>query len=78
MLKKFIGGAIGVVIIGTAIPVLWPMIAESDTNIQAMTGTDVGTTTLQSWWPILLPIAAIAIGAMVVFFVIKKFRAGMG
>lgn len=72
--KALITGAVGVVILATAIPVLWPMIADSDTAIQAMNGTDDGTTFIQSFWPIGIMIGGIGIGVGLVYMLLKKFK----
>lgn len=73
-LKNLITGIVGVVILGTCIPVLWPLFADTDTDIQAMTGTDAGTTIMQSFWPILLIIAGIGIVTGIIFMVWKRFK----
>lgn len=72
--KSLITGAVGVVILATAIPVLWPMIADSDTTIQAMNGTDDGTAFIQSFWPIGIMIGGIGIGVGLVYMLLKKFN----
>lgn len=75
-LKGIISGVVGVVVLGTAIPVLWPLFAGSDTAIQAMTETDSGTTTIQAFWPILVLIGGIGLVVGVIYMVMKRFKAG--
>lgn len=72
-LKTLIGGAVGLVILGTVVPVVWPLIAGTDTDIQAMTGTDAGTTTIQAFWPILLVVCGLGIAAGIIYFGLRKF-----
>lgn len=75
-LKGIVSTVVTVVILGTAIPVLWPLFAGSDTDIQAMTETDGGTTFIQTFWPILILIGGIGLVVGVVYLVMKKFRVG--
>lgn len=72
--KGLVGGVIGLVIFGALVPVLFPMITDSDTAIQALTGTDDGTVMLQTLWPILLIVCGIGIAVGVVYYALKKFR----
>lgn len=75
-LKAIVGTVVAVVILGTAIPVLWPLIADSDTDIQAMNGTDDGTAFIQTFWPIAILIGGIGLAVGVVYLIMKKFRVG--
>lgn len=72
--KGLITGVIAIVILGALIPVLFPLITDSDTAIQALTGTDDGTVMLQTIWPILLVICGIGIPVGVLFFALRKFE----
>lgn len=74
-LKTIISIVIGVVVLSVAIPVLWPMIQGSGTAIAAMTPTGAGTSFIQSFWPLLIIIAAIAIGVGILYFIVKQVRA---
>lgn len=76
MLKGIITIVISVVVLGAAVPVLWPMIADSDTEIQAMTGTDEGTGFIQKFWPVMILIGGIGLGVGILLMVMKKFKLG--
>lgn len=71
--KGLIAGVIGVVIFGALIPVLFPLITDSDTAIQALTGTDDGTVMLQTLWPILLVVSGVGIAVGVIYYALRKF-----
>lgn len=71
--KTLITAVIGIVIFGALIPVLFPLITDSDTAIQALTGTDDGTVMLQTMWPILLVICGIGVPVGVLYFALRKF-----
>lgn len=75
-LKAIIGVTVTVVVLGTAVPVLWPLFAGSDTDIQAMTETDSGTVFIQTFWPILILIGGIGLVVGIVYMVMKRFRMG--
>lgn len=75
-LKGIIGIVILVVVLAAAIPVLWPMIADSDADIQAMNGTDDGTGFIQKFWPIMILVGGIGIGVGILMKVIKKYKLG--
>lgn len=72
--KGLVGGVIGLVIFGALIPVLFPLITASDTDIQALTGTDDGTVMLQTLWPILLIVCGVGIAVGVIYYALKRFR----
>jgi len=73
MLKKVLGVLIVVIVIGAAIPAVWPTFIGTDTAIQALTETDQGTVMLQTFWPIMTMVIALAIAAGLVFFALRKF-----
>lgn len=73
MLKKVITVLVIVVALGALIPTLWPMFTDTDTQIQALNGTDTATGFLQTSWPIALLIIGLAIGIGVLFYALKKF-----
>ena len=72
MLSGLIGVVVVLVVLGAAIPVLWP-IAANTTAIDAMTGTDVGTTTIQSFWPVILLVVGLGLAVGLIVFGMKKF-----
>lgn len=61
------------VVLGALIPILWPLMDTTNTDIQAMNGTSTITTFLQTMWPIVLLIIGIGICAGLVFFALRKF-----
>ena len=65
---------ITLIVLGSAIPVLWPLIASSGENITAMTGTDQGPVFIQTFWPIVLMLIGLGIAVGLIIFAIKKFR----
>lgn len=75
-LKSIITVTVTVVILGTAVPVLWPLFAGSDTDIQAMTETDSGTVFIQTFWPILILIGGIGLVVGIVYMVMRRFNIG--
>lgn len=75
-LKGIISIVVTVVILGTAVPVLWPMFAGSDTDIQAMVETDDGTVFIQTFWPIMILIGGIGLVVGILYMVMKRFKLG--
>lgn len=73
-IKSLLAAVMGVAILGAAVPVLWPVIADSDTAIQAMNGTDDGTGFIQEFWPIGIMIGGIGVGIGLVYMIMKKFN----
>lgn len=74
LLKGLIVTVIVLIIIGSAFPVIWPMVTGDVTdNITAMSGTDAGTSMFQSFWPIVLMVVGIGIAAGLVFYALRKF-----
>ena len=65
--------AIGVLVIGTVVVALWPTITGTNTSVAALTQTDTGTKTLQSFWPIIITVVGVGIGAGVILWVLRKF-----
>lgn len=74
--KGLLAGLLGVVVVmvvmGSAIPVLWP-VASNSTAINAMSGTDAGTTTIKSFWPIILLIIGIGLAVGLIVMALRKF-----
>lgn len=63
-----------IIVIGTIVPVIWPMFVATDTDVQAMTETDDATVTLQSLYPIMLVVVGILIAAGLVFYGLRQFH----
>ena len=72
ILGALLGVVIVIVVMTQAIPVLWPSAANS-TAIDAMSGTDAGTTTVQAFWPIILLLVGLGLAIGLVVFALKKF-----
>lgn len=68
-----IGVVITIVILANVIPVLWPIATTASANVTSMTGTDVGTTTIVSFWPIALLVIGIGIAVGVIIYGLKAF-----
>jgi hypothetical protein len=63
---------VGILVIGTIIGALWATVAGTDTTIQALTGTDLGTTNLQTFWPIALMCVGIGLGVGAIMWALRK------
>lgn len=74
ILTALIGVAVVMLVLGTAVPVLWPLVADTSDNITAMTGTDVGTTTIQALWPIILLVIGLGIAVGLIIYALKRFN----
>lgn len=61
-----------VVVIGMLLPVIFPMMTDTDTDIQAMTGTDDATVFLQTTWPIVLLVIGVVIALGVIMWAVNK------
>ena len=78
ILGSLLGVVVVLVVMTRAIPVLWPLAANS-TAIDAMTGTDAGTTTVQAFWPIILLLVGLGLAIGLIVFALRKFGLmGMG
>ena len=79
-MKGILGGIIAIVVlfivIGKAVPALWPSFIGSGTDVAALTQTDAATTTLQDFWPIALLVVGIGIAVGLIFAAIKHFKIG--
>lgn len=75
ILGALIGAVVLLVILARAFPVLWP-IAANTTAIDAMTGTDAGTTTFQAFWPIVLLLVGLGVAVAVIMWSVNRFRTG--
>jgi heme/copper-type cytochrome/quinol oxidase subunit 2 len=73
VIKRVIGVAVTLVVLGVLVPVLWPLIITSNTNIQNISGSDAATAFLKVLWPITLILVAVGIAAGLIFYVLRKF-----
>lgn len=73
ILGALIGVVVVLVVMSEAIPVLWPIAANS-TAIADMTGTDAGTTTMQAFWPIVLLLVGLGVAVGLIVFALKRFN----
>lgn len=71
ILGALIGLVVVIMVVARAFPVLWP-VAANTSEIDAMSGTDAGTTTFQSIWPIVLIIGGIGIAVMAIMWIVRK------
>ena len=80
ILIAIISVSIVLIVIATAFPIVWPMVTSASTNISSMVGTDVGTTTVQGFWPLILLVVGIGIAVGLIMYGLKKFQimAGRG
>lgn len=75
LLGKLIGVLVVVLVLGSAVPVIWPMITATSDNITAMTGTDSGTTFIQDFWPLVILLIGIGLAVGLIMFAIRRFKA---
>ena len=73
LLISLIGIIVVLLVLGSAVPVLWPMAAATADNISAMTGTDAGTTTIQAFWPVILLVVGLGMAVGLIVFALRKF-----
>lgn len=73
ILFAIISVVIVIIVIAYAWPVLWPIATTAGDNISAMTGTDAGTTTVQSFWDVVLLLVGLGVAVGLVVFALKKF-----
>lgn len=73
MVKQVVAVIVMIVVLGTLIPVLWPMMTDTSADIAALNGTDAGTGFMKTAWPIVLVIIGIGIAAGLIFFALRKF-----
>lgn len=74
LLAGIIGVIVVLAVIGSAFPVLWPVVSGTATTaVEGMNGTDSGTTTFQTFWPIALLFVGLGIGVGLIVFALRKF-----
>ena len=72
LLSAIIGVVVVIIVIATAFPVLWPLATDASANITAMTGTDVGTETIQAFWPVVLLVIGLGLSVGLIVYGLKK------
>ena len=73
--------AITLVVLGAAIPVVWPMLQETETDIAALNesaGATAATNFLESMWPIVILIVGLGIVVALIWFGLKRFGLKFG
>jgi len=74
MIKKVIAVVLVVIVLGALIPVLFPMMLNTQSAITGnITGEDAGSLMIVAFWPILLIIIGIGIAAALIFYALRKF-----
>ena len=73
LLASLIIVVVVLIVLGTAIPVLWPLASATSVGIGNMTGTDAGTTTIQAFWPVILLVVGMGIAVGLIFYGLHKF-----
>jgi hypothetical protein len=63
-----------IVVLGYAIPVLWPVATTASENITAMTGTDEGTVIIKAFWPVVLLLVGLGAAVGLIVFALKQFH----
>ena len=82
LLIGLISVAVVLIVIATAFPIVWPMVTSAgynivgsvSENITGMTSTDVGTTTIKGFWPLILLVVGIGIAIGLIVYGLKKFQ----
>ena len=72
ILGMVIGGVVILLVVGNAFISMWPQVTGVSGNVTAMTGTDVGTTTMQWVFPLVLLVFGIAIGIALIMWAINQ------
>lgn len=73
ILYTLIAIAVVMIVLGSAVPVLWPLITATSDNITAMEGTDTATSLLKSFWPIIILVVGFGMVIGLVIFGLRKF-----
>lgn len=76
MIKKILGVILIVVVLGAAIPVILPLLFDTQGDIEAMnvTASPEAGGLLKTMWPIVVMIIIIGIAAGLIFFALKRFN----
>ena len=66
--------ALTLIVLGALIPVLWPMLQDTQTDIDALNATgSVSTSFLQNMWPIALLVVGLGIVVALILYALRKF-----
>lgn len=66
--------ALVLIVLGALIPVLWPMLQDTQTDISALNATGSASTAfLQSMWPIALLVVGLGIVVAIILYALKRF-----
>ena len=76
MPKKILFMIITIVSLGILIPVLWPLMLGTSSDMAAINGTDAGTVLLRTAWPVVLLLIGIGIAIELVVWTIRRFNVG--
>jgi hypothetical protein len=61
------------IVLGSAIPALWPLLTATSANITAMAGTDAGTATIKAFWPVIILVVGLGVAVGLIVYGLKKF-----
>ncbi len=73
ILYSLITVSIVLIVIAYAFPILWPIVITATVQVDNMTGTDVGTTTFQAFWPIVLLLVGLGVAVGLIVYAVKRF-----
>lgn len=66
--------ALVLIVLGALIPALWPMLQDTQTDIDALNATgSVSTSFLQSMWPIALLVVGLGIVVGIIIYALRRF-----
>jgi hypothetical protein len=71
-LGMVIGGAVIILCVGNAFISMWPQVTVISGNVTAMTGTDLGTTTMKWVFPLVLLVFGLALGIALIMWAINQ------
>lgn len=74
MVGKVVSVILLIVVLGAIVPALWPVMQDTDTDIQALNATgSTSTAFLQTVWPIVLLVIGIGVAAGLIFYALRRF-----
>ena len=74
MVGKVVSVILLIIVLGAIVPALWPVMQDTDTDIQALNATgSTSTAFLQTIWPIVLLVIGIGVAAGLIFYALRKF-----
>lgn len=66
--------ALVLIVLGALIPVLWPMLQATQTDIDALNATGSSSTAfLQSMWPVALLVVGLGIVVAIILYALRRF-----